>query len=58
MYVVTVALSTEQIAKRGEKPKNLEIGLEGIAEIKTGSKRMIEMLFSPVSRFFEGGDDA
>jgi hemolysin D len=52
MYIVTVALKSETIARRGGKPNELEIGLEGLAEIKTGSKRMIELLFSPVSRFF------
>jgi hemolysin D len=52
MYVVRVALNEETIAKRGGRQHSLEIGLEGIAEIKTGQKRFIELLFSPVSRFF------
>jgi hemolysin D len=52
MYVVRVALNEETISKRGGRQHNLEIGLEGIAEIKTGQKRFIELLFSPVSRFF------
>ncbi len=56
MYIVTVALKQETIARRGEKSKELEIGLEGLAEIKTGSKRMIELLFSPVSKFFKPED--
>lgn len=57
MYVIKVALQSENISKRGSKPKDLEIGLEGMAEVKTGEKRMIEILFSPVSRFFEGEEE-
>lgn len=53
MYVVKVALESESIAKRGDKEKQLEIGLEGMAEVKTGEKHLIELVFSPVSRFFE-----
>ncbi|MBF0382569.1 MAG: HlyD family efflux transporter periplasmic adaptor subunit [Magnetococcales bacterium] len=52
MYVVRVALNEETISKRGGREHPLEIGLEGIAEIKTGEKRFIELLFSPISRFF------
>ncbi|MBF0284679.1 MAG: HlyD family efflux transporter periplasmic adaptor subunit [Magnetococcales bacterium] len=52
MYVVRVALNEETIALRGEKPRPLEIGLEGFAEIKTGEKRFIELMFSPISKFF------
>ena len=52
MYVVRVALNEETISKRGGREQSLEIGLEGIAEIKTGEKRFIELLFSPISRFF------
>lgn len=51
-YVVKVALYKEAIAKKGGRLKNLEIGLEGVAEIKTGEKRLIELLFAPVSKFF------
>jgi len=51
-YIVRVALLNEMISKPGIKPKVLEIGLEGIAEIKTGEKRIIELLFSPISKFF------
>ncbi len=52
MYQVNVALDRETIRTRSGKEKRLEIGLEGIAEIKTGEKRLIEILFSPVSKFF------
>lgn len=53
MYVVRIALEKETI-KKGEngKPRDLEMGLEGIAEIKTGQKRFIELVFSPISKFF------
>lgn len=51
-YIVKAALSSEEIKARGRKPRQLEIGLEGIAEIKTGEKRFIELVFTPVSRFF------
>ena len=53
MYIVKVALEHETIAKRSDKQKQLEIGLEGFAEVKTGVKHLIEIVFSPVSRFFE-----
>lgn len=56
-YPVRIALKSETIAKRGERPKQLEIGLEGMAEIKTGEKRLIELVFSPVSKFLAGGKD-
>jgi multidrug resistance efflux pump len=52
MYVVKVALDRETISKRGGAEKDLEIGLEGLAEIKTGEKRLIELVFAPVSKFF------
>ncbi|MBF0145977.1 MAG: HlyD family efflux transporter periplasmic adaptor subunit [Magnetococcales bacterium] len=52
LYKVRIALKDESIARRGDKPRLLEIGLEGIAEIKTGEKRLIELVFSPISRFF------
>jgi hemolysin D len=57
MYVVRVALNEENISKRGGRQHALEIGLEGIAEIKTGQKRFIELLFSPISRFFTQEDE-
>lgn len=53
-YVVNVALERETIRGRSGPDKNLEIGLEGIAEIKTGEKRFIELVFAPASRFFQG----
>lgn len=52
MYLVQVAGIQETINKIGGKPKPLEIGVEGLAEIKVGEKRFIELLFSPISRFF------
>lgn len=51
-YIVRAALESEHIEAMGRKPRKLEIGLEGTAEIKTGEKRFIELIFSPVSRFF------
>ncbi|MBF0180573.1 MAG: HlyD family efflux transporter periplasmic adaptor subunit [Magnetococcales bacterium] len=57
MYVVRVALEQESIAKKDGRLKPLEIGLEGIAEIKTGEKRLIELLFTPVSKFFTHPDE-
>lgn len=51
-YAVRIALASESISRRGDKAKQLDLGLEGIAEIKTGEKRFIELLFSPLSRFF------
>ena len=52
-YPITIALKTEEIAKHGERPKKLEIGLEGTVEIKVGEKRFIELIFSPLSKFFQ-----
>lgn len=41
-----------------DKPKErpLTIGLVGLADIKTGEKRLIEVIFTPISKFF-GTDD-
>jgi multidrug resistance efflux pump len=50
-YLVKIALLDETIRSMGGKPKPLEMGLEGIAEIKTGEKRFIEIIFSPISKF-------
>ncbi|GEM_PF-1727526 len=52
-YPVRVALMSEEISKNGEKPKKLEIGLEGSAEIKIGGKRLIELVFRPLSKYFK-----
>ena len=52
-YLVKLALDRETIKHRDGSTKQLELGLEGIAEIKTGEKRLIELVFSPVSTFFE-----
>ncbi len=58
MYVVMVALKSEVIKKSGSKrEKTLEIGLEGLADIKTGTKRLIEVVFRPASKFFAGEED-
>lgn len=51
MYVVTVALEKESVAKRDSKPIPLGIGIAGAAEVKVGEKRLIELLFSPISKF-------
>jgi len=56
-YIVRTALFQESIVKPGMQPRLLEIGLEGMAEIKTGEKRIIELLFSPVSKFFTDPDE-
>jgi hemolysin D len=50
-YLVKVALQSHTIHKRGGRPKALEIRLEGLAELKTGERRFIEILFSPISTF-------
>ncbi|UEM23515.1 HlyD family secretion protein [Skermanella mucosa] len=53
MYQVKVALERETVTGLNGVTKPLEIGLEGTAEIKTGEKRLIEILFAPASRFFQ-----
>ena len=53
-YLVKIALAKDTISRSGGLDKPLEIGLEGLAEFKTGEKRFIEILFSPISRFFDG----
>lgn len=50
-YLVKIALQKDSISRSGGTIKPLEIGLEGLAEFKTGEKRFIEILFSPISRF-------
>lgn len=57
MYMVKVALNGETIVKPGGRERILEIGLEGWAEIKTGEKRLIELMFSPVSKFFQNEEE-
>lgn len=53
MYVLKVSLNGEQIWKQGKtKKRDLEIGLEAAGEINTGSKLIIELMFSPISKFF------
>lgn len=52
LYVVNVALASETIRGPNGIDKPLEIGLEGLAEIKTGARRFIEILFSPAAKFF------
>jgi multidrug resistance efflux pump len=58
MYLVNVVLRDDTIRRRGGKPRPLELGLEGIAEIKTGEKRFIEILFTPISKFFTPEESA
>jgi hemolysin D len=53
-YVVKVALVNDVMRKAG-RIKPLDIGLEGIAEIKVGEKRFIELVFSPISKFLGRG---
>ncbi len=50
-YLVKIALLDETIRRADGRPKQLEMGLEGVAEIKTGEKRFIEIIFSPISKF-------
>src|ERR687896_216537 len=62
-YQLTIALRDHTIrkgvkAKTGKEGKPLDVGLEGIAEIKTGAKRFIEILFSPISTFFAGEEES
>ena len=57
LYVVRVALGSETIRSRSGVEKTLEIGLQGLAEIKTGEKRFIELLFAPAAKFFKPLDD-
>ncbi|CAK0750360.1 hypothetical protein WCLP8_2100001 [uncultured Gammaproteobacteria bacterium] len=57
LYVVKVALDSETIRRQPQSPENppkpLEIGLSGVAEIKVGDRRFIELLFAPASKFFK-----
>lgn len=55
-YEIRVALADESIRSRNGVEKPLEIGLQGMAEIKTGEKRFIEILFAPASKFFSPKD--
>ena len=58
MYVVKVALEKDVVSPIGsDREHPLEIGIEGTAEIKTGEKRWIELVFTPVSKFFNEGDE-
>ncbi|MEI8394096.1 MAG: HlyD family efflux transporter periplasmic adaptor subunit [Rhodospirillaceae bacterium] len=60
LFEVIVALHSERVwhlpRQQGDegRGKPLEIGLTGAAEIKTGEKRFIEVLFTPASKFFKG----
>ena len=52
-YEIIIALEKDYISPIGSKRKHqLELGIEGIVEIKTGEKRFIELLFTPISKFF------
>jgi hemolysin D len=53
LYLVNVALERETVTGFNGLTRALEIGIEGYAEIKTGEKRFLEILFAPSSRFFE-----
>lgn len=57
-YLVKVALRADIIGKPGARRKSLEIGLEGTAEFKTGERRFIEILFSPISKFLTPEEEA
>ncbi|MFH1491222.1 MAG: HlyD family efflux transporter periplasmic adaptor subunit [Pseudomonadota bacterium] len=57
-YVVKVALEKEVISPIGsDREHSLELGLEGLVEIKTGEKRWIEVIFNPISKFFTQDED-
>jgi multidrug resistance efflux pump len=53
LYLVNVALEKETVTGPSGLTRALEIGIEGYAQIKTGEKRFLEILFAPSSRFFE-----
>jgi multidrug resistance efflux pump len=58
MYLVKIALEKETISLRDSKKDHpLELGLEGTAEIKFGEKRWVEIIFTPISRFFKQVDE-
>lgn len=48
-----MALEKETVTGPSGLTRALEIGIEGYAQIKTGEKRFLEILFAPSSRFFE-----
>ena len=52
-YAITIAIDEEYVSKRDGKRIPLSIGLAGAAEVKVGEKRLIEILFGPVSKFLE-----
>ena len=53
MYEVQVSLNKQYIQKNENSKKiDLVLGLQGFAEIKTGDKRLIETIFTPISKFF------
>ncbi|MEA1937997.1 MAG: HlyD family efflux transporter periplasmic adaptor subunit [Pseudomonadota bacterium] len=59
LYEINIALDSETIKKLGGSLKrSLEIGLEGFAQIKTGEKRWIAIIFTPLSKFLDANDDA
>jgi membrane fusion protein len=53
MYIVTVALEKETVQRREGNPLALGVGFAGISEIKVGEKRLIELVFSPVTKFLK-----
>ena len=57
LFEAIVALASERVWHQPQRPgdpgKSLEIGLTAMAEIKTGDKRFIELLFTPASKFFK-----
>lgn len=57
LYVVNVALESETIRSPRGVTRELAIGLEGIAEIKTGERRFIEVFFSPAAKFFQAAPE-
>lgn len=48
----TVNVGSEDVPKE----QKLAIGLRGLADIETGKRRLIEIIFTPISKFF-GSDD-
>jgi len=58
LYVVDVTLASETVRRQGSGiQKHLEIGLQGMAEIKTGEQHFIEILFAPARKFFQAGQE-
>jgi multidrug resistance efflux pump len=56
MYEVLAYPKPDYIQKGNEHVK-LTLGLQGLAEIEVGRKRLIEKVFSPISKFFSAEEE-